>query len=459
MRALVCLLLFLALTFEGSDFAYGYWNTVMVYARPLFQGNPVNMWDVSLGLVALAVALRPGTWRAQVRPLNRALFASLAMLLVMVVWGRLRGGDLREAYFQLGPILRMFFIVPILIGLFRSRRDLRLMAGTVLAAAVYRAIACIVCLHLVYLANGGIEPWPEYVTDHHDSALWVAAVLGLSSWLLVRPRVRTFLVVGSLVPLLLMAIYHNQRRLAWLELAGGLALTYLMIPRGRLRRKLNRLVLAVAPLLVLYVCLGWGRSGALFAPVNKIRSAVADDKNDSNRARDLENMGLVLTLQGNRLLGTGLGQQYEEVSTVYTLRMSRTFPSYRYVPHNSVLGLVAFTGLAGFPVIWAFMSVGAFLAARARAFAWHPSEQALSMVAFAFLFVYGMQAFGDMGFVSLKVNLLLACALATAARLAALTGAWPLRRTSPSGVAASARRVPRSLVPAALPAAAPAQTP
>ena len=43
------------------------------------------------------------------------------------------------------------------------------------------------------------------------------------------------------------------------------------------------------------------------------------------------------------------------------------------------------------------------------------------------IFVYGLQAFGDMGILSLKVNLLLACALATAVRLAILTGAWPAR--------------------------------
>ena len=115
---------------------------------------------VGFGLAAVGVALRPAVWREQVRPLNRALIASAAMVLGMVAWGGARGGDLRMAYFQTWAFLRMFVMVPVLAGVFRSVRDLRLLAWTVLAGALYRALACVLCVRLVLLPQIGVEPWP-----------------------------------------------------------------------------------------------------------------------------------------------------------------------------------------------------------------------------------------------------------------------------------------------------------
>lgn len=454
MRALLCLLTFLVLTVETPDFAHGRWHSVMFYAQPIFKGNPVNLWDLLFGLAAVGVALRPAVWREQVRPLNRALIASAAMVLGMVAWGGARGGDLRMAYFQTWAFLRMFVMVPVIAGVFRSVRDLRLLAWTVLAGALYRALACVLSVRLVILPQAGVEPWPAEVTDHDDSAIWATTVIGLLIWLVVRFRIKTALVVGTMLPLLLVAIYYNQRRLAWMELVWGAALAYLTIPRGALRRRLNRLALCVAPVLLVYVAVGWGRHGLVFAPVDKMRSMLADKANASNESRLLENMGLVLTLQGHRFLGTGFGHEYEEVSMVYSKGMTKTFAHYRYVPHNSVLGLAAFSGILGFPVIWSFLAAGAFLAARARIFATRPTEQVLSTVAFVAILIFGMQAFGDMGILSLKVNLLLACALATAARLAVLTGAWQVRGVALRGVRVAARHRSRPLGPVPWPATA-----
>jgi hypothetical protein len=426
-KTFVGILLFVALTVEREDFAYGRWNTVMVQVRPLFAGNPINAWDLCFALVALVLLFRPGALRGRARPLTRALLASLAVLGVAVLWGALHGGDVRMAYFQLASLLRAFFLVPILFGVYRTTRDLWLLAGVVLAAALYRALACVLCFHL-FVLKSGISPWPQYITDHHDSTLWVVTVLGLLCCLLLNFSAWTALAVGLVTPLLVIAIHYNDRRIAWLELAGGLAMAYLITPRARLRR-LNRWAVVSAPVLALYVGVGWTSQGALFTPVRQIRSAISDDPADtSNQARDLENAGLVLTLQGNRLLGKGFGQPFEEMSMVYSWGMQSRFSNYRYVPHNSVLGLAAFTGLLGFPIVWLFPSVGAFLAARARVFALQPREQILSTVAFCFPLVYGLQAFGDMGLQSPTANLLLACSLAMATRLALLTGGWPSRQ-------------------------------
>jgi hypothetical protein len=433
--ALVCVLLFLGLTFEDEFFAVGRWNTPLAVVAPLFHGNPIRAWDVVLALLGLVALARRGALRRLNQPSTWAVLVSLFALVALLGWGVLRGGDFRLSYFQIESLLRFFLLFPVLLALLGSRRDLFWLGATVAAAAFYRAAACVVG-HRFFVRNVGTEPWPQYITDHHDSVLWVAVVLGLASWVLVRVRPRRVLAAAVLALPLLLAIHYNNRRIAWLELVGGIGLACLALPPGRSRRVASRWAVAALPLVLVYTVLGWTRPESVFAPVRKIKSAVSSEPNDSNMYRDLENASLVVTLQRGRFAGTGLGHPFVQISDRYA-GISRGWDKYQYVPHNSLMGLAAYGGVAGFPLVWVFVPVGAFLAARARWLAQRTSDAVLSSVALCFTFVYGVQAFGDMGLQSLKANLLLAVALATATRLTTLTGAWPqgaaARRASPSG--------------------------
>lgn len=435
MKTLTCLLLFAALTYEDSTFGSGSFHTVLAFQEPLFAGNPLKPWDVAVILVGLASLVRPKNWRQQVAPLNLALLGCTAGLLMMVGWGVARGGDLRMAYFQLAGLLRMLLLYPVVQAVFRTPRDLGMLALAILAAALYRGAACIAG-HRFFLANLGTIEWPEYITDHHDSVLWTLVVIGLVSFLLARHRFSTALLVAPIATVILLGIHYNERRLAWLQLVGGLGLALLLMPPGRVRRRMSRWAVIAAPLVLVYVAVGWGRPGAVFAPVRQISSMFDTQTDDSNIYRDLENAGVIVTLQRTRALGTGFGHRFEEISDRYSGGMASGWDEYRFTPHNSVLGLASAAGAVGFPLVWAFLPVGAFFAARARAFATQPLEQALASAAFAYPFVYGVQAFGDMGLQSFKANVLLACCLATAARLSVLTGGWTSSRqrrvTAPS---------------------------
>lgn len=423
---MLCLLLFLALTFEAGDFAEGKFSTFMALAAPLFAGNPVSPWDVAIALVGLLALLRRGSLRHQVGPLNLAVATSAVAVAALVAWGLARGGDLRMAYFQLSAFLRLLLLFPVCRAVFRTRRELGLLAFTLAAAAVLRAVAC-VRAHRFFLAELSRVEWPQSMTDHHDSALWTIVLVGLAFGLASGVRAGQLVTMAAAIPLLLLAVHYNDRRLAWLELVGGLVMGYLVVPSGRFSRRLNRVMLVAAPLLALYVAVGWGRSSAVFAPVRQIRSMLASEGDGSNTYRDLENIGLVITLQSSRLLGTGFGHQFHEVTDMYR-NIADGFADYRYIPHNSVLWLASVGGVLGFPLLWTFLPVGAYFAARARAYARRPLDRVLATAAFAYMFVYGVQAYGDMGFQSFKASVLLACALAAASRLAIITEAWPVRR-------------------------------
>lgn len=429
LKAVLCLLLFLALTFEDSQFfGSGLFHTPMVYAEPFFRGNPLNAWDLSIAFAGLLALFRAGSLRQQVRPLNLSLLLAVFAMLALTAWGALRGGDLRMAYFQLSALLRMFLLFPVLLAVFRTLGDLRLLALTVAAAALYRAVACILS-HRFFLRQVGLIQWPEYMTDHHDSVLWVTVVIGALLYGAARLRARTLAALTLPTVLILLAVHYNDRRLAWLQLASGLLLTLVVMPRGRLRRRLGRWALLGAPLVALYLAVGWHASASVFAPVRQVRSLMEASGDESNRYRELENAGLVVTLQRTLFLGTGFGHPFEELADDYSAGMAAIWAEYRFIPHNSLLGLVSAAGVLGFPAIWAFLPVMAFLAARSRALARRPLEVALSSVGFAFPLVYGLQAVGDMGLQSFKANVLLACSLAATARLSVLSGAWPTRRS------------------------------
>ena len=61
----------------------------------------------------------------------------------------------------------------------------------------------------------------------------------------------------------------------------------------------------------------------------------------TSETRNIENYNLIMTLKSNPILGSGWGHEYEEVSVAYSIK--EFFEQYRYIPHNSLVGLVAFT--------------------------------------------------------------------------------------------------------------------
>src|SRR5206468_8264485 len=114
-------------------------------------------------------------------------------------------------------------------------------------------------------------------------------------------------------------------------------LTYWIVSR---RSKLKRLVvhalLAALPLIVGYVGAGWNSQSKVFAPVKVFRSVSDSDVDASTLYRDLENYNLLATMRANPFVGTGFGHPFAEIVTLPDISF---FKEYRYMPHNSVIGL------------------------------------------------------------------------------------------------------------------------
>jgi len=354
------------------------------------------------------------------RPLTRALVLALLGVLLTEAWGLARGGDFRNSLWQVRQLLTLPLLGLLLLAAFDTPEKMRALTRIAVAAAVFKT------LQGLYFREVICRPMnfrPPYVASHSDTMLFVGVfVLVATYWHERATRLsrRLLFLVG---PLMAVAVYINGRRLAYVSLAAAAAVIFLLSPRTPLKRFTARLGLALAPVLSLYLAVGWNQSGGIFRPAQLVKSVVSSDADRSSQTRDIENYNLVMTLKENPLLGTGFGHEYREVSQADDI--STVFPQYRYIPHNSLLGLAAFAGVVGFWLFWLPVVVATFLAARAYPRARSPEDRTTALVCLSTFMTYAIQAYGDMGLQSDLGALLLAAALAASGRLAAAVGAWP----------------------------------
>jgi hypothetical protein len=421
----MCALLFVAWVGEwpreiDSVMYSGLWRSPFVVFGPLFVPLPgIRMFTWQLLLVALAPACLawPGAFRRRAPAMDAAIVASFGAIAVTFLWGWMRGGSAYHAYFQLWRFLTALLVALLLLSVIRTSRDLRALAVTILVAALIRG-TLVMYFYWVHVHGKYVSP-PEYMTNHDDSLLFVAAILILGSWAFVRGRVLAWAVASPVFLHQFYAIVLNDRRIAWVELATAMIAVYVIIGPGRWRRRLNRWLIVAAPVVLLYVAVGWGRQGAIFAPIQALSSAGSnEDPSSLARQEEVRNLLYTMSVAGNPLLGTGWGVPYRKLTSIYA-NYSAEWVLALYTPHNSLLGLAAFAGLAGILGIWVVVPVAAFLAARGYNRSTHPIDRAAAMVAAGLLPAFSVHCFGDIGFQSFPGGLILGVTLATAGKLAA----------------------------------------
>jgi O-antigen ligase/polysaccharide polymerase Wzy-like membrane protein len=432
LRRTLCVLLFLAWTAEAANDTVvycGLWRSPFEFFAPLFASIPgisLFPWQILVLVLAPVCVLRPAAFRNRSGLMDAAIVVSFASIAVTFFWGWARGGSAYNAYYQLWRFLVALLIGLMLLSVIRTAKDLKGLGLTVLAAAVVRGGLAI----YFYWAHvqGKLQPPPQYMTTHDDTLLFVAGLLIVLSWALARMRSTAWLGAALVSVHLLYAITLNNRRLAWIELLLVLALVYALLPKGGVRRRVNRFMLVAAPIILVYAAVGWGRQGAIFEPLRALSTSGSDaDASSLARLEEIRNLMYTLAAAGNPLLGTGWGLPYQAVTNVYA-HFGPDWWQYQYMPHNSLLGVVAFGGLVGIFGIWLVVPATAFLGTRGYRSGTGSVERAASMAAVGILPAYGAQCYGDIGFQSFTCGLLLGVAMGVAGKVAAWTGPPPPAR-------------------------------
>ncbi len=418
-RRFANLLIWLALTAEidGATFS-GKWYPPLMYVgtalfRPTFSIVP---WDV---LVFITLALAWGTAKPRVAPLIGSMKLAAAVTAVVWIAGVLRGGSAYQTYFQLHSLV-MGVVTALLVGVTcRTIGDVRKLGEVMVSACLYRSILCIV-FYVTVAAD--LEVKLMCLTDHFDSVLFVTGwfVLLIHALQSRKASAVLWLVFGSVT--IATALVLNNRRLAWAAVAAGLLVTFVLLEKSKLKRSLTRGALYLSPFLIGYVVAGWGNPSGIFRPVASISTMFGDHQDESSKMRDIENYNLQVTLRTNPVLGFGWGREYIEESSA--IDIADIFPQYRYMPHNSLLGLVAFTGMLGLWGVWQMLAVSAFFHAKVYQASAGVVAKTAALTSLVAIVVVQLQMWGDLGMQSQMVQVVLAITIGLAQRLPLLTSVW-----------------------------------
>jgi hypothetical protein len=431
MPRLLAIVLFLVLTPEGEKGYIGDVHTPLAYPTTLLfspSSLKLPLWTyIQLGIL-LAYGGKGESPRLRTKPLDRALLASVLCVIGWVALGAARGGDLNQAGFQVFALLNGLLFAFVLMAVMRTPAHYAMLLRAVLAAALYRAFL-VIGLYAFVVRNLTWDKVGECVTTHDDSVLFVAGltILLVGALLGTSKSARLHAWLGA--PPLLLAIQLNNRRLAWVSLVAALVVIYVCMPPSPKKRAVTRAALWAVPVIALYVAVGWGRTERVFKPLQAF-ATMSSNQDLSTKSRDNENDGLIYTFGQSGAFGAGFGIQYTETDTTLS---ARVFSQYRYIPHNSVLGLLAFTGALGFAGILMPLPIAVFLSTRTSRIAADPRARAAAIIAVAFVAICLNQMYGDMGLFSQTTIAILAIAIATGGRLSAATGAWPVRGAARRG--------------------------
>jgi len=354
------------------------------------------------------------------RILKFAFMASLAAALGLEVLGALRGGDIRQSFWQ----ARQLFWMPVLGLLFgyalRGARDLRVLLG---ALTLVSSLKIAVGAYFVFAVARPAAVVPATATSHMDTVLFVSVLALWAAVVVDRPTLLRILTASLVWAWTFVGLVLNNRRTALVSLVITLFLLFVTLTQ-RTRRRIMWGVAAAMPFLAVYLRLGKNRTGGVFKVAAQFWSVFLQ-KDSSSITRDIENFNLVVTLKQHLIAGSGWGHEYVELMKGDDI--SAAFPQYRYIAHNSVLWLLSIGGWIGFTLMWMPIVVGIYLAARAQRNARSHAERVGAYAALAITTCYLLQAWSDMGVTSWTTSAMLACSLVVAGKVAVANGGWPHR--------------------------------
>lgn len=452
LRVPLLAMMFVGLTFEnpGDVPAEGQWQTplypigklLLAQLKHSFGSGALVMTGTDLILVFLVgiyFARRIAGSRVDLkaavptpRPLITAALVCIGTALVMWGWGLVRGGANRFALWQFHHVVYLpfvFLFMQAVLSPAHSRTIARLIV----------VCACIKSVMAVYVRQ--MFPEAQYATTHHDAMLMAMATCMLVAQFVEQPKLRNLGKLALILPLLIAGMIANDRRLVYPEIGLSLIFMFALYRRTKFKVAIVRAMLVSLPLWIGYVAVGWSSGSGVFAPVGTIRSMVDSEVDKSSEWRDLENFNLVATVKSHPLTGTGWGHPFEEA-----VKLPDVMSEYElepYLPHNSVVGLWAYTGYVGFTLLWAMLAVTCYFAARAYRYARDPGDRMAALSCFAMIVIYMVHAYGDMALGSWVSIYLVAAAMTLAGKLAVKVGAWPaLRVPSAAGSRAMERVKP-----------------
>ncbi|MBK7857908.1 MAG: hypothetical protein IPJ65_04630 [Archangiaceae bacterium] len=364
------------------------------------------------------------------RVLRLALFLSAATVLGLIVLGIARGGNFREALWQFRSLLFMPLTATLALYAFDFPSDLKLVVRVLAFGSVVKTLLGAYFM-LAIAKPRGLDP--AHTTGHNDTMIFVmaASVALLLVW--ERPRWKHVAVALVWLAMVFVAMVFNDRRIAYVDLAFVALVVFSISPRHAAKRFVIRAAVVMTPVMLLYGAAGWNsRGGSLFKPVAKVRSIIAPaeetEEESSNIERDIENFNILRSWQRHMFIGQGFGSAFDQVLPSNDFSQS----NFGHIGHNSVLWLMWIGGTLGFTGVLLYLAVAAFALGRTLKVTTDWRERVALLSAVAIFVTYLMQAFGDMGMLSIQFVFFVSVGVAIVGRLSVRKGVMRAAAIAPS---------------------------
>jgi hypothetical protein len=432
------LMVLLAVTLDDpTDRAYvGLWHSPLSTLGKNFFTNIALFTGAELvvialtGLMLLRRIVMPREQLAKIdplvgqapRPMILGLMLSFLTIGFLVAMGVARGGIFREALWQFRSLLMLPFIAVLALYALEIPKDLPKLFGVLVIGSVVKALLGIFFMYAIAFPRGN---YPPHTTGHNDTMIFVTAVVTALTLIWEKPIRRHVWILVLWMPLIALALKLNDRRIAYVDIAIALGMIAWLSPMHEMKLKLKRVVVALSPVVMLYLAAGWNAPPSkIFGPAQKIRSIIAPaadtEEESSNVERDIENFNLMKSWERDMLFGQGFGHAFTEFVLSNDFKQS----NFGHVGHNSILWLLWIGGIFGFSAVLMYVAVALYFFGRTLPVTAPWRERVALYISLSIIVTYLMQAFGDMGTQVIMFDMFVGIALAITGRLATRAGVW-----------------------------------
>jgi hypothetical protein len=336
---------------------------------PLFQnlnnsagltGLSINPAEILMLTVALVAVARASSERQMHWPDGRLVAAYGLYVLIVLgaeVHGLFAGGDFKTSLWEIRPQIYGFILFFMTTTLVVDRSQLKRLAIVFLLAVSVKAL---IGDYRYFVTLNRVVGQQLTVLAHEDSYfLGMFVIAGIASLIWLKDR-RVVIPVGLMSGLALIALLANSRRAGVDALAASVVVVLLIAFRFEpaLRKRVAWASVALLIAGAAFVGYSWDKQYGIQAQlVRPIRSQVDPNARDfsSDIYRTNETANLRYTFRTSPLIGVGFGSPFHIVYPMADI--SKIYPLWNVIPHNTLMWVEMRMGAVGFAAFWGLLGL------------------------------------------------------------------------------------------------------
>ena len=356
------LMVFLILILEQFPVQRPFDNTITVILGRYYLGNlnqviPLTFLQMStmeIHLVALImVLLFKHKFLPQTRYPKLVILPLVISFFAVVLLGNARGmssgGNLLKSLWEIRALIYLVIVVLMTPFMIRSEKEVRILVWVIISALFLKALQG--TYYFVFILGGKLGT-VQTILAHEDSHFFNFGFIFLLGMILfkIKDNQRTLLMIA--LPFMGFLFLVNQRRVTYGTLVLGIVVALIVVDNPAVKRRAIGFALAALLLAVSYTAVFWNSSSFIALPIRQVKS-VFDDKDTSNLYRVNEKVNLAYSITTSPL-GEGFGRPYRVIVPMDDI--SKLFPLWDYISHNSILWFWTKAGTHGFIIFILFFA-------------------------------------------------------------------------------------------------------